>query len=100
LGNASEPTEFQLVKTIYARPESWATTRLFSLRQKQIFELGEGQYFPMGDNSAQSSDARMWNQNYVDQKYLLGKALLVFWPHAWNRPIPFLPNVKRMGLIR
>jgi signal peptidase I len=36
----------------------------------------------------------------VDRKLLTGKALLIYWPHAWNRPIPFLPNIQRMGFIR
>jgi signal peptidase I len=31
---------------------------------------------------------------------MIGKALLIYWPHAWNRPIPFLPNFRRMQLIR
>lgn len=98
--NLAMLSDSQLLRYTYSNPELWSKTPLFSLRQKQLFELGEDQYFPMGDNSAQSSDARMWNQNYVEGKFLLGKALLVFWPHPWNRPIPFLPNVRRMGLIR
>jgi hypothetical protein len=62
--------------------------------------LEDGQYFPMGDNSAASSDARAWyGHNYVEEKFLLGKALLVFWPHTWNAPVPFTPNFARMGLI-
>ena len=70
------------------------------------FKLDADQYFPMGDNSSHSSDARAWvdrngeKHNYVEQKFLLGKALLVFWPHTWNAPIPFTPNFARMGLIR
>ncbi|MFO0939753.1 MAG: hypothetical protein U0930_03200 [Pirellulales bacterium] len=35
----------------------------------------------MGDNSAASLDARMWQEHFVDERFLLGKALLVFWPH-------------------
>ena len=31
---------------------------------------------------------------------LIGKALLIYWPHTWNRPIPFTPNFSRMGPIR
>lgn len=100
LGIAARMSDAQVVKQVYSNPESWESTRLFSLRQKQQFALSEDQYFPMGDNSAQSSDARMWNENFVEQRFLLGKALLVFWPHTWNAPIPFLPNVQRMGLIR
>jgi signal peptidase I len=90
----------QLIRYLYGAPELWETTSLFANRQKQLFQLDDKQYFPMGDNSAQSSDARMWDENYVEERFLLGKALLVFWPHSWNRPFPFFPNVRRMGLIR
>lgn len=93
-------SDAQIVRSIYANPESWAETKLFSLRNQNTYQLEAGQYLPLGDNSAQSSDGRMWQKNYVEEKYLLGKALLVFWPHYWNRPIPFLPNFGRMGLIR
>ena len=93
-------SDAEIVRAVYADPPVWEKTELFSLRNHNVYELGEGQYFPLGDNSAQSSDARMWQQNFVDERFLLGKALLVFWPHYWNRPIPFLPNFSRMGLIR
>jgi len=60
----------------------------------------------MGDNSPQSQDARVWKARFpetdpfVKRDLLTGKALLIYWPHAWRRPIPFLPNFRRMGLIR
>jgi signal peptidase I len=93
--------EVQSIQYIFAHPQLWEQTRLFGYRGKSFFNLEDKQYFPMGDNSAQSSDARIWNaERYVDEKFLLGKALLVFWPHPWYRPIPYLPNVRRMGLIR
>jgi|LakMenEpi03Aug12_release.lakeMendotaPanAssembly.Ray.scaffolds.fasta_scaffold00106_77 signal peptidase I len=98
--SANVMSDSQIVRSVYSTPESWAETKLFSLRNQNSYELGPGQYLPLGDNSAQSSDGRMWQRNYVEEKYLLGKALLVFWPHYWNRPIPFLPNFGRMGLIR
>lgn len=94
-------TNEQLISAVYANPQWWDRTELFSRRGYREYQLEDGQYFPMGDNSAASSDARVWNrQNYVEEKYLLGKALLVFWPHTWNTPVPFTPNVKRMGPIR
>lgn len=91
------------LEAVFASPESWGQTELFDLRGSREFTLDEKQYFPLGDNSAQSSDARAseWvGHRYVEEKYLLGKALLVFWPHTWNTPVPFTPNVKRMGFIR
>jgi len=35
-------------------------------------------YFVLGDNSASSKDSRYWG--YVNDKYLIGKALLIYWP--------------------
>lgn len=91
----------EVLALVYSTPEWWSETNLFSLRGKREFELEDDQYFPMGDNSAASSDARAWyGRHYVDEKFLLGKALLVFWPHTWNTPVPFTPNFSRMGLIR
>lgn len=93
------------IASTYEHPELWAETNLFSLRNERNYSLADDHYFPMGDNSAQSADARAWgdekgDHNYVEQRFMLGKALLVFWPHYWNRPIPFFPNFSRMGMIR
>ncbi len=95
----------QAIQAIYSHPEWWSETSLFMMRGDRTFALAEDHYFPMGDNSAQSLDARAWrgrdgDHNYVEQRFLLGKALVVFFPHWWNRPIPFFPNFSRMGLIR
>jgi signal peptidase I len=88
------------VSWIYARPEMWAETELFARRGKLEFSLGPDDFFPMGDNSAASSDARAWTgHNYVERRFLVGKALLVFWPHPWVSPFPY-PNFGRMGRIR
>ncbi len=104
------------IPEIMARPELWAETSLFDSRRDDAkFTMGENEFFPMGDNSPQSRDARVWSRPnpgegfpfsgaqpdaHVDRRLLTGKAVLIYWPHAWRRPIPFLPNVKRMGLIR
>lgn len=89
-----------VVSWVYAHPEQWDKTKLFSKRGSLEYELGPGEFFPMGDNSAASSDARDWaGHHYVERRFLIGKALLVFWPHRWNAPVPF-PNFARMGRIR
>lgn len=99
------------VAEVFADPQSWATTSLFDARRENVrFRLGADEFFPMGDNSPQSRDARVWSQYgdadhpdpppFVHRDLLTGKALLIYWPHAWRRPIPFLPNFRRMGLIR
>lgn len=70
--------------------------------------LEQGQFFALGDNTAQSSDSRMWNANdpritfFVPEKFLIGEALFVHWPHG--NPLPgtklnIVPNVKKMRFI-
>lgn len=45
------------------------------------YYVPEDSYFVMGDNRNNSRDSRYWETtNYVPRKYLLGKALLVYWP--------------------
>ena len=64
------------------------------------------QFFVLGDNSAQSSDGRLWmGEWWVDRELLIGKALFIYWPHGWG--IPYLhaafnpvPNFGRMHLVR
>lgn len=88
------------LRYVYASPELWANTKVFSVRNHREFRLEEGQFFPMGDNSAASSDARDWaGHHFVERRFLIGKALLVFWPHLWMAPVPH-PNFARMGRIR
>ena len=96
---------------VFASPESWSSTPLFERRRPYAeFVMEDGQFFPLGDNSPQSKDARLWSPGgpqgwgnpppHVRRDLLTGKALLVYWPHPWNAPIPFFPNFERMGLIR
>ncbi len=80
-------------------PASWATTPLFASRDELHERLGSDQLYPMGDNSPQSSDARMWPEHFFSRRLLIGKALLIYWPHPWYRPVPYMPNFKRMRLI-
>ena len=89
-------------------PRLWTATEeatsLFDDRnfRQAIFENGEDQFMPMGDNSPMSQDGRIWPgaSHTVDRDLLIGKALYIYWPHAWNSPVPFWPNWGRMKLVR
>ncbi|MCA9241381.1 MAG: hypothetical protein KDA37_14330, partial [Planctomycetales bacterium] len=89
----------------------------FDARQIKEFELDKDLFFVMGDNSAASSDARLWaigNCNapgvpggaYLERQLLTGKAVCVYWPHSFSRvpgtgiPFPLFPNFADMRLIR
>jgi len=81
-------------------PGSWPTTTLFDSHRAFEITMEADQLFPLGDNSPQSYDARMWlGHHFVQQDLLIGKALMIYWPHPWYRPIPYLPNFRRMQLI-
>jgi signal peptidase I len=104
------------------QPELWSAFPGWSARRTVEFDLQEDQFFPMGDNSPESLDARCWagtkrdafglpdrfeeeayrwaDADYVPRDLLVGKALVVFWPHYWRSPIPYWPNFKRFILIR
>ncbi|MCB9927505.1 MAG: signal peptidase I [Planctomycetaceae bacterium] len=102
-------------------PTSWATTSVFHDRRTVEFTLDEDQFFPLGDNSPQSKDARLWSEGshdtgyhtpppYVERELLIGKALVVYWPHGWRPTSPtlsrltgnyaFIPNFAQMKFIR
>jgi signal peptidase I len=106
------PFDFGLVN-IATTPSLWPR---LSERQHVEFNVNDEQVFVMGDNSAESSDARLWFNGdprgnhpggpYMDRRLLIGKALCVYWPHSWNQipgtpiPFPLFPNVMDMRLVR
>ena len=101
-------------------PKNGAVTDLFDADEIQRAEFvlkdfdddSKDQFFPMGDNSPQSHDARVWNgtANYVERQFLIGEAVLIYYPHAWHAKLPgknfktipllFYPKFSRMGIIR
>lgn len=85
------------VREILLDPSQWATTDLFDNMLPLEFDFEEDEFMPMGDNSAQSQDARWWH--HVDRHLLVGKALAVYWTHPWNRP-PYWPEFGRIRFIR
>jgi len=86
-------------------PELWwnfGKTRVVS------WTLENGQFFALGDNTAQSKDSRMWTDGrpdvtfYIPEKFLIGEALFVHWPHG--NPLPgtnlhVVPEVQKMRFI-
>ena len=103
----------EYIRDVFRDPTQWdAPQGLFGERSRRHIEivLQEDQFLPLGDNSPQSSDGRYWqakdrderwgDHRYVERDLLIGKALMIYWPHTWNRPIPYQPKVTRMGPIR
>jgi signal peptidase I len=78
--------------------------------------LGPDEFFAMGDNSRESSDGRLWTGVFpalddlgtrpgiVPRRYLLGKAVFVYWPAGFrfmdSIHIPLVPNIGEMRFIR
>jgi signal peptidase I len=119
--SAQRDISFRDIQQVMADPDAWEQFPGWQTRRKVTFELQKDQFFPMGDNSPESLDARCWagtklgarlpdrfrdqayafaEASYVPRDLLVGKALVVFWPHPWNAPIPFTPNFDRFRLIR
>jgi signal peptidase I len=114
-----------------ADPTTWDR---FHRVQDVTFALGQDQFFMLGDNSACSLDGRFWKMPYwpgqspskemvftdnrgkqwtahywVDRELLIGRALLIYWPHSWDEiiigghniiPFPYFPNFSRMGFVK
>ncbi len=122
--NSLDLSNQKVIKMLVYPPvrSAGAAERMFASRRETIeFQLEEDQFFPMGDNSPQSKDGRLWAENdsaitgsrkkfvdnYVARDVLIGKAIIVYWPHGWSAgPIRVkhveypIPNVDRMGKIR
>ncbi len=78
-----------------------------------VMELGPDEFFVLGDNSAISGDARVWDQpinlpeedlhvepGRVPGRFMIGKAFFVYWP-AGYRPLDSAPAlVPNFGSMR
>ena len=47
-------------------------------KKGEVIVVPEGHYFFLGDNSISSLDSRYWG--FVEEKYILGKAIFIWWP--------------------
>ncbi len=101
------------VLDLQQQPAAWGSSsaiKFFETKKGQtspMFQLQAGatrdkdQFLPMGDNSPQSADGRIWEgPKYLERDLLIGRALVVYWPHTLNKPIKYFPNFGRMDFIR
>jgi signal peptidase I len=91
------------IDQLFSEPELWEKyASFFTTRRSVEFDLQKDQFFPMGDNSPQSQDARIWPapEHFVHKDLLIGRAMCVYWPHPWNSPVWFTPNPGAMRRIR
>ena len=114
---------FGLDRVVVSTYQSITGTGVRAVRQYEMerkdFPLEADQFFMLGDNSSASKDSRAWGTpeaplHHVDRRLLIGRALVVFWPHAvptaWNRTVvercgwelrlPCLPNFARMRFVK
>jgi len=84
-----------------------------------VATLGEGHYYLLGDNSANSTDSRLidtvdpWVLRFIDEdlplgviprEFMMGRAFICFWPatqsaNLGNARFPFVPDTGRMRFI-
>jgi signal peptidase I len=58
--------------------EPYVPSEYFDTRSMFEITVGENSYFVLGDHRSMSNDSRDFGA--VDQKYIFGKAVLVYWP--------------------
>ncbi len=88
---------------------AWNDSEFFQNREQLVFNVMQDEFFPMGDNSPASADARSttWKdylgKHTFNRKLFIGEALLIYWPHPYGDPLldlPIIPNFSRIGVIQ
>ncbi|MBA63469.1 MAG: signal peptidase I [Planctomycetaceae bacterium] len=104
--NATQQSVIQLHLDLFP---SWNKSSFFTDRKQLSFNVLEDEFFPMGDNSPASADARwtrwtdLLGKNTFNRKLFIGEALMIYWPHPHGDPLlelPFIPNFSRIGVIQ
>jgi signal peptidase I len=99
------PLNHNTVNSVLSNPLNWSG---FGKTHAIEFDMKKEQFLALGDNSASSSDSRLWMSqhqvpHFVPEAYLVGKALLVYWPHGIPVPgakdLHLIPNVGKMRFI-
>ena len=101
----------------FSNYKEWDQMKFFTHRFEQLIpekgSMGKDDFLPMGDNSPESSDGRMWpalddkQKHTVHRDLLIGQAMFVYWPHSWRKKtgssgqsLPVIPNFRQMRLIK
>jgi signal peptidase I len=87
---------------------------ILQAQEGEVFELGDDEFFVLGDNSPASLDSRYWKvpgtgndgrqyrQGTVPCDYLVGKAFFVYWPGPFKpfNDTKLVKLMERRGLVR
>ena len=109
-------THLSLMRDVYYTQVIADGTRAYRGTPDKPVKLGPEEYFCLGDNSPLSADGRFWKEavdlpaegidaqaGVVPERFLLGKALLVYWPAGFrlynDRAPDLIPNFGEMRFI-
>jgi signal peptidase I len=107
--------DISIFRDIYYTSESQYSNVVGNAVEGHPITLAEDEFFVLGDNSPASADGRWWSKDgignngktyrkgIVPRDYMLGKAIVVFWPSGFKPfekfPLRLIPDVSRFRLI-